>query len=81
MIKKVVSNEVVFLGLEDELLGQKLTLIIEGEKSTETIQQLAKIIYPSKNHQPKEIIFFEKFPRIPNGKIDRRELIQMISNR
>lgn len=81
LIKKVVSNEVVFLGLEDELLGQKLTLIIEGEKSTETIQQLAKIIYPSKNHQPKEIIFFEKFPRIPNGKIDRRELIQMISNR
>ena len=81
LVKKDISNEVVFLGIADELLGQKLLLIIEGQEDADLIQQLAKIIYPSKNHQPKDIIFFAKFPRIPNGKIDRRALTQKMIDR
>ena len=81
LVKKEISNEVVFVGIADESLGQKLLLIIEGQEDADLIQQLAKITYPSKNHQPKEIIFFEKFPRIPNGKIDRRALTQKIIDR
>ena len=80
LVKKEIPNEVVFVGVEDELLGQKLVLAIEGEQNKKITQQLGKIIYPSKNHQPKEIIFIEKFPRIPNGKIDRRELTRMAFN-
>ena len=79
LVKKEVSNEVIFLGIEDELLGQKLVLVIEGEKSAEIDQQLANVIYPSKNHSPKEIIFIENIIRIPNGKTDRRKLIKMVS--
>lgn len=81
LVKKEISNEVVFLGIADELLGQKLLLIIEGQEGADLIQQLAKITYPSKNHQPKEVIFISKFPRIPNGKIDRRALTQKIIDR
>ena len=77
LVKKEIPHEVVFVGVADELLGKKLLLVIEGEHNKEINQQLEKIIYPSKNHQPKEIIFIEKFPRIPNGKIDRRELTQV----
>lgn len=80
LVKKEIPNEVVFVGVADELLGQKLLLVIEGEQNKKITQQLEKIIYPSKNHQPKEIIFIEKFPRIPNGKIDRRELTQIAFN-
>ena len=80
LVKKEIPNEVVFVGVADEILGQKLVLAIEGEQNKEITQQLEKIIYPSKNHQPKEIIFIEKFPRIPNGKIDRRELTKMAFN-
>ena len=80
-MQKDVSNELVFLGIEDELLGQKLVLVIEGEKSAEINRQLSKVIYPTKNHQPKEIIFIANFPRISNGKIDRRELIEIVSKR
>ena len=80
LVKKEIPNEVVFVGVADELLGQKLLLVIEGEQNKKITQQLEKIIYPSKNHQPKEIIFIEKFPRIPNGKIDRRELTRMAFN-
>lgn len=78
LVKKELSNEVVFLGIADELLGQKLVLVIEGQEKGEIIERLGKIVYPSKNHHPKEIIFIEKFPRIPNGKIDRRALTQKI---
>lgn len=78
LVKKSIPNEVVFLGITDELLGQKLILVIEGQKNAEVNERLKTIIYPSKNHHPKEIIFIEKLPRIPNGKIDRRALTQNI---
>lgn len=80
LVKKEIPNDVVFLGIPDELLGQKLILIIEDQENTEIIQKLGKIIYPSKNHHPKEIIFVGTFPRIPNGKIDRLELKQIAFN-
>lgn len=78
LVKKVIPKELIFLGITDELLGQKLTLVIEGEKNPEIEQQLKTIIYPSKNHQPKKIIFIEQIPHIPNGKIDRRKLIELV---
>ena len=80
LVKKEISNELVFLGVKDELLGQKLTLAIEGYESTYLQEKLTKISYPTKNHQPKQIIFLETFPRTPNGKINRKELLQIIEN-
>ena len=78
LVKKEIANEVVFLGIANELLGQKLVLVIEGQKTAQLTERLEKIVYPSKNHHPKEVIFIEKFPRIPNGKIDRRALTHKI---
>ena len=79
LVKKEIPNELVFTGIADELLGQKLVLIIESIEHPAIKRQLEKIIYPTKNHQPKEIIFIGTFPRIPNGKIDRRKLNTMVS--
>ena len=81
LVKKEISNEVIFLGIINELLGQKLILAIEGNEDENIKQHLSSIKYPSKNHQPKEIIFIEKLPRISNGKIDRRALIEIVSKR
>lgn len=78
LVKKEIPNEVVFFGIEDEILGQRLVLAIEGEKSENLKHQLSQITYPSKNHQPKEIIFLKRFPRIPNGKVSRKELLNLI---
>jgi O-succinylbenzoic acid--CoA ligase len=74
LVKKEISNEVVFLGLKDESLGQKLVLVVEGEESELINQKLSSINYQQKFHKPKEIIFVEKIPRTPNGKINRLEL-------
>lgn len=78
LVKKEIPNEVAFLGIPDEKLGQKLVLVIEGEASENIHQELSTISYPSKNHQPKEIIFLKDFPRIPNGKVNRKELLNLL---
>ncbi|WP_226063302.1 long-chain fatty acid--CoA ligase [Kaistella polysaccharea] len=78
LVKKVIPNEVVFLGIADESLGQKLVLIVEGGENDMINAQLKSIEFPSKNHQPKEILFIGEFPRIPNGKIDRKTLEKLV---
>lgn len=74
LVKKKIANEAVFIGVTNDLLGKKLVLIIEGIQNEKLLQDLSEISYPTKNHQPKEIIFVETIPRKPNGKIDRMEL-------
>jgi len=78
LVKKEIHNEAIFTGIKDVLFGQKLVLIIEGEESEMIKKKLSEIVYPSKNHQPKEIIFVKNFPRIPNGKVNRKELLKLL---
>lgn len=78
-----LSNEVAFLGIRDEKLGQKLVLVIEGEEKTNLKAQLDDALKEteirfSKNHLPKNIFFIPNFPRIPNGKINRKELLNLV---
>ena len=78
LVKKEIPNEAVFVGIKDESLGQKLILIIEGEKSAELIKKISEISFEKKLHKPKDIIFIEKIPRTPNGKVNRNELQRII---
>jgi O-succinylbenzoic acid--CoA ligase len=80
LVKKEIPNEVVFLGLKDESLGQKLIAVIEGEKSDDLIKKISEIQFEKGFYKPKEIIFFKEIPRTPNGKISRIELLKMIDN-
>jgi len=80
LVKKEIPNEIVFLGLKDESLGQKLIAVIEGKESEFITQKLISINYQLKFHNPKEIIFVNEIPRTPNGKVNRIELRQMIES-
>ena len=82
LLKRYLHNEVAFLGIKDEKLGHKLISVIEGNRDSNVSMQLElgfKEIEKefSKNHLPKEIHFIPKFPRIPNGKINRKELLHL----
>lgn len=79
LVKKEIPNELVFLGIPDEVLGQKLILIIEGNDNETINHQLSTINFQPKFHKPKEIIFIDKIPRTPNGKVNRRELLNMFN--
>ncbi|MCE3076686.1 AMP-binding protein [Chryseobacterium gwangjuense] len=74
LVKKEIPNEAVFLGIDDESLGQKLVLIIEGEQSEAVLEKISNILFEKNFHKPKEIIFIGKIPRTPNGKVNRMEL-------
>lgn len=80
LVKKEIPNEIVFLGLEDEKLGQKLVLVIE-RKSDENLKfKIQNLEFQKSFHKPKEIIFVEQIPRTPNGKVNRIELKKLINN-
>jgi len=74
LVKKEIPNEVVFLGIDDESLGQKLILVIEGEESNDLVEKIYQIPFEKNFHKPKEIIFIYEIPRTPNGKVNRTEL-------
>ncbi|WP_261509852.1 AMP-binding protein [Chryseobacterium paludis] len=80
LVKKEIPNEVVFMGAADELLGQKLILVIEGEESDEIIRTISNIPFEKNFHKPKKIIFTQQIPRTPNGKVSRIELYKKISD-
>lgn len=81
LIKKSISNEIVFVGIPDEILGQKLIMVVEGNLTEIENELLSQISYQKSFHRPKEIIFVEEIPRTPNGKVDRRKLLSQILNR
>lgn len=74
LVKKKIANEVVFLGVKDESLGQKLILVVEGFESENLKSQISNLKFEKSFHKPKEIIFVEEIPRTPNGKVNRLEL-------
>ncbi|KFE99478.1 AMP-dependent synthetase [Chryseobacterium formosense] len=79
LIKKEITNEAVFLAIEDESLGQKLILVIEGSENENLKSQISNLTFEKSFHKPKKIIFIEKIPRTPNGKVNRLELKKKLS--
>ena len=80
LVKKEIPNEAVFLGIQDEKLGQKLVLVIEGESNENLKFKIHNLKFQKSFHKPKEIIFVEQIPRTPNGKVSRLELKKLIKN-
>ncbi len=64
-------------GIEDQKLGQKLILLIEGTTSLAPTLFELKSILP-KYHDPKEMYFIPKFVRTESGKINRGETLKLI---
>lgn len=83
LLHRYIPREAAFLGVNDEKMGQKLVLVIEGEQNKDLTSQLDEALKEtekkfSKNHLPKTIHFIPVFPRIPNGKLNRKELLHLL---
>jgi o-succinylbenzoate---CoA ligase len=78
-IEEKLSNKIhsrfFVAGIEDATLGEKLALIIEGEK-----QPLDETIFDGldKYERPKEVFYVSKFIETQNGKIKRKEILERI---
>ena len=78
LVKKHIDKDLVFLGKPDETLGEKLVLVVEGEKDENLKSKISNLKFENKFHSPKEILFLEKFPRAENGKVLRKEILKLI---
>lgn len=81
-ISSVIKTECLIVPVNDDLLGQKLALIIEGEYDEilrdNIIMELNQFI--NKYQIPKEVYFIESFPRNNSMKIDRNATIKKVNS-
>ena len=80
LVKKHIDKDLVFLGKPDETLGEKLVLVVEGEKDENLKSEILNLKFENKFHIPKEILFLEKFPRAENGKVLRKEILKILAD-
>lgn len=68
-----IPNRFFVIGKEDEELGEKLVLVVEGSsnKLKEVEDKIKELATLDKFEVPKEIIFVDKFKETENGKIIR----------
>ncbi|MEC5393845.1 AMP-binding protein [Bergeyella sp. RCAD1439] len=78
VVRRYVSNEVLFVGERDEILGQRLVLVVEGERNAELCKVIEGIAFGKSFHRPKRVVFLPVFPRTPNGKVDRRAVLDLL---
>jgi O-succinylbenzoic acid--CoA ligase len=66
-----IQSRFFVTGIQDAVLGEKLVLIIEGEK-----QDLDETIFEDldKFEKPKAVFYVPEFTETPNGKIKRKEI-------
>ncbi|HEY4618666.1 MAG TPA: AMP-binding protein [Flavobacterium sp.] len=62
-------------GIPDSVLGEKLILVIEGEKKSFDAVVFEML---DKYEKPKEIFYVSKFMETENGKIKRKEILESI---
>lgn len=74
-LSKIISQRFFVAGQPDEVLGEKLILIIEGAKTALNFSSLEL----SKYEVPKEVFFVEKFALTETQKIQRQKTINLIS--
>ena len=73
-LSKVIPNRFFVIGIPDEKLGEKLILIIEGEKTKLNLDNVKL----SKYEVPKEIYFIAKFIETETKKIQRKKTLDLI---
>ena len=80
LVKKHIDRDLVFLGKPDETLGEKLVLVVEGEKDENLKSEILNLKFENKFHIPKEVLFLEKFPRAENGKVLRKDILKILAD-
>jgi len=79
-LEGLFENRFVISSVPDEILGEKLVLVIEGESfdTSRDEQKIAEIL--TSFERPKAIVFLKYIPENQNGKIVRDEVRQLIAN-
>lgn len=76
-IAATISNRFFVAGVPDDVLGQKLVLLIEGERNEDILKNLKMLKSLSKYEISKKIYFIKKFIETRTKKINRKETLRI----
>lgn len=79
LIKKTIPYEVVVTSIVDEVLGERMLVVVESDVNEAVKSEILNLNYRRKLDRPKDVIFIENIPRTPNGKVDRLTLKAIIN--
>lgn len=74
-LSEFISNRFFVIGIQDEDLGEKLILIIEGETHSLSENIFSNL---SKYERPKQVHFVKKFVETETKKVKRKETLQKL---
>lgn len=77
LLKNYIPCNFIVGGIKDELLGEKLVLILESEK--EIPLEIPAELLP-KNKMPKSVFYLKEFPKTLSGKVKRKECVLAIQS-
>jgi len=81
-LSKCIKNEFFVAGIKDEILGEKLILIIENSNQNSNkeliFNQINSLKTLDKYQKPKEIFFVEEFSKTPTQKLNRKETLKKL---
>jgi o-succinylbenzoate---CoA ligase len=80
-ISEIIHRECLIVPLEDDLLGQKMVLVLEKSDEAPVSKELLKKIknIVGKHHTPGSVYYVNEFPRNASMKIDRKEVIKQLN--
>jgi len=80
ILSNYISQRFFVAGLSDEVLGQKLVLVVEGKVQVEEIRELMKTVEGLSKYQiPKNIFVIPKFLDTKTGKIQRSKTMELLN--
>ncbi|MFA5298172.1 MAG: AMP-binding protein [Lutibacter sp.] len=77
-LSAIIKNRFFVAGKRDEILGEKLILILEGIKNDDVLTKVHQLSTLSKYEIPKEIYFLDKFIETQTKKINRKENLKIV---
>ena len=75
-LAKIIETKFFVSGIPDEVLGQKLVLVLEGNKNPSKLLLKMKQLGLGKYQIPKTVHCIPKFVSTPTGKINRKETLK-----
>jgi acyl-CoA synthetase (AMP-forming)/AMP-acid ligase II len=82
VVQRVVgTRRICVVGLADEIWGQRVVLAIEGMRDERMALEVAQLVRQKLAgfKRPRELVFLEKFPELPSGKVARRAVAEACS--
>ena len=78
-LKSMIHRDFIISSEKDSLLGEKVILIVEGEKIPDLEEKMAEFPYQNKYEKPRKIVYVPHFERSSNGKLLRHKIVEKIS--